>query len=84
MTSKVTSLHGGPVPDGAPNEDCVKLLLGLLEAAQSGEISAVIVASHYSDGSTSHAIGGAYKIRPMIGALELLKTRLVRQDLDDE
>ena len=80
----VKSLYGGPVRPPGADEDCVRLVRELLEKAESGEITAISAVLHHQDDCTSMNFAGFYHARSMIGALEMLKARMVAIALTDE
>jgi hypothetical protein len=76
--SNVKSLYGNPIGLREVNETALKEAQELLEAVQSGEVVGLaIVRLHYDDLS-SYRIAGRCGGYGMIGALEHVKTAIMR------
>ena len=75
----VVSLRGGIVPqEGVPNASVIEALEEALERARSGEIQGVAIAQLHADRLASYAIAGIIGGYSLLGALEMLKSVIVR------
>jgi hypothetical protein len=63
------------------NVDLVAFLENLLELAKTGEIRCACIALVHADGDTSDrwSIGPRSRVAPIIGAVELMKARLIQK-----
>lgn len=68
---------------GAVNPDLVKELQDLLERAKAGELHGLAYAALYAGDLTVYDSAGRLT-RGVIGAIELLKFRMCRDDLEDK
>ena len=77
MTDNVQSLHGDPVIQRKADPDVVKLLKGMLEEAQSGEIIGFVGAIlHCNDLSSICRAGIATRV--LLGSLTMTQHCLIR------
>jgi len=60
----------------------VAYLESLLERARAGEFSAIAAAYVYRDGSTSSGYSDQHNLATMVGSVEALKVKLVRDMLE--
>lgn len=76
--SEIVPLRGGSYSQpGMINDDVVKQLEWLLEAAKSGQINGLVFVSHWSDLSgCGHGQYGFVSYH-MVGRLELLKSQML-------
>ena len=81
MSAKLVSLNGHEIASaGQPDAKVVACLEKLLEAARSGDVTGVAIAVQHSDGATSTRIHGYLLHHSTLGALEMLKHRLLSED----
>ncbi len=86
MSAEVVSLHGAPVaaPDLKPDDQLVGELERLLEAARAGELVGMAGVYLNKDKVVSYAYSGLIAGYGVLGGLDCLKTRLVRDLLSRE
>jgi hypothetical protein len=75
------------VKDKAPNEDTIKMLEAVLEAAKAGEIRTVVMVAGWNDDSWTHhySIDHRNNRRRLIGETTMLHfDMMTNQALDDE
>lgn len=84
--AEVVGIRGEPVAAVLPaNEHVVGALEGLLEAARSGRVIAVAWAAQYQDETvTWHTVGTFTSVLRMIGALEVVKHDLLREQVRND
>lgn len=80
---EVRSLHGALTGERVVNEDLVKAIEGLLEAAKSGEIVGAAVARLHYDSGCSWQISGVIGGYGLIGACSLMAQALGEVELSD-
>jgi hypothetical protein len=56
----------------------------LTERARAGEFSTIAVAYVYRDGSTGSGHSDAHNLAAIVGAVEALKTKLIRDMIDGD
>lgn len=76
--SKIVSLTGSPIADVRKvDAEAVKALEEFLDMARAGEIVGFVAIAERADGTHPTLRAGPFKIEPMIGWLERLKSRLI-------
>lgn len=80
--AEVVSIHGAPVHAGDPVEPCVSALEDMLERARAGEVIGVAMAVMHSDRSSSFTFGGYLDSYGVIGALEMVRAKIVADQLE--
>ncbi len=68
---------------GEPHPELVALLEDFLEKARSGEISGMAFGYEFRDGGYSWGCVGSFNRARVVGALECIKSLLVRQLIDE-
>lgn len=66
-----------------PGKDLSDYLEHVTEKVANGEVSAMAVALVYRDGSTGSGYSHLSNTATMVGSLEALKSKLIRDMLDD-
>ena len=64
------------------NEDALNLLRGAIERVEKGEVSDVAIVCVNRDGSCNTSCSDGTQFQAMIGSLEILKHRLLLQNVD--
>jgi hypothetical protein len=86
MSAEVVSLHGAPVTAAEANPDkrLVEELERLLEAARAGELVGIAGVFLNKDRIVSYSYSGIVAGYGVLGGLDCLKQRLVREVLAQE
>jgi hypothetical protein len=85
MSDNVVSLHGGTdLRSPEPNATLVEELERLLEAARAGEIVGMAGSYVHRDRAVSYSYAGLVGGYGLVGGIECLKQRLVRNALAGE
>jgi hypothetical protein len=72
-----------PPPRGEVDEDVIKVLTDLLEAAHAGEVVGVAYAAQHPQKTTSWHRAG-YGTRALLGAVTLLQADICRTELESD
>lgn len=81
MSDKVVNLQGQPVePSGDTPTEIIELLERALSAAKSETYPAVAVVMVDDNGASVMPYFARGKVKPLLGALDVLKYRIIKRD----
>lgn len=80
--SNLVSIEG-KTRRGQINQQVIEMLREWLASADSGEVVGVMIVGTCADGSTNTSATDGDDFQRMLGAIEILKARLLRRHLED-
>ena len=75
--SNVKSMFGGPTGEPEPCQATIDVLEEYLELARSGEVIGIVLAGLHKDRLATFRLGGKLGAYSILGAVEIMKHRLV-------